>query len=491
MLPAAKRAPRGWSLTRRLTAALSVGALFIAVVLGFFGADRDDRQREQQQADAERELAMALAERVAPVLERRDLMRLSVLCAVARDQVQGRLLVLDRAGKVVLDTAVVLGDRQLSLLTNGASIQRTTPREGGDAGEPPLLRETLVPVRFGGEPIGELRLQCPLVATAATFDVSWFGLVLLGCLSLVIVAATMGHHWSARVRSATDALIRLSAGEAGGVRGDATEGEFHDLGMALREMERGLQDGLQRVAEGFVGMALAVVEGLERGRLIPPGHGERTAKLALRLATRAGLSTEDRADLELACRLVDLGKAWVRPAILQKQGPLSEVESQSLRQHPVRAAEHLECMPAMRRAALILKHQAERYDGSGGPHALRGDRIPVGSRILAIAAAFDLMTVCTGDHLVSWQEALLRLQRARGEVFDPSLLDLFVDEVQKQPPGALADRPVMIVPGNSVPWQAAEERGAMDGIDADDDEDEDEEPELEVLTDEPGPEEQP
>lgn len=487
MLPAAKRAPRGWSLTRRLTAALSVGAFFLATVLGFLGADRSDRQKEQQLAAAERDLAAALAERVAPVLERGDLMRLSVLCSVARDQVQGRVLVLERGGKVVFDTAVVLGDRQLSLLGNGGPLQRTIAPEGGDGDEGPVLRETLVPVRFGGEPIGELRLQCPVVAEVSTFDFTWFGLVLLGCLTIVIVAATMAHHWSARVRSATDALIRLSAGEAGDVRGDAAEGEFHDLGLALREMERGLQDGLQRVAEGYVAMALQVVEGLERGRLVPPGHGERTARLAVRLADRLGLPAGDRGDLELACRLVDLGKAWVRPAILQKQGPLSEVESQSLRQHAVRAGEHLECMPAMRRAAAIVKHQGERYDGSGGPHGLRGDRIPLGARIVAIAGAFDLMTACSVDRLLGWQEALLQLQRARGEVFDPSLLDLFVDDVQKNPPAALGDRPVMIVPGNSgTPWRT----GADAAADDDDDEDGDE-PELEVLNDEFHDEEQP
>lgn len=488
MLPAAKRATRGWSLTRRLTAALSAGAFFLALVLGFLGADRNDRQQVQQRAAAEVELAAALAERVAPVLERRDLMRLSVLCAVARDQVQGRVLVLDRGGKVVLDTAVVLGDRQLGTLANGAPMQRTTARDDADGSAPSLLRETLVPVRFGGDPIGELRLQCPVVEVATTFDFTWFGLVLLGCLTLVIVAATMGHHWSARVRSATDALIRLSAGEAGGVRGDETEREFHDLGLALREMERGLQDGLQRVAEGFVAMALQVVDGLERGRLVPPGHGERTARLAARLAARLELTAGDRDDLELACRLVDLGKAWVRPAILQKQGALTEVESQSLRQHPVRAAEHLECLPALRRVAAIVKHQAERYDGSGGPHGLRGDRIPLGSRIVAIASAFDLMTTCSADRLLGWQEALLQLQRARGEVFDPSLLDLFVDDLQKEPPPALGDRPVMIVPGNNTPWRTAAESDAEDD---DDDDDGGDEPELEVLTDEPRREELP
>ena len=483
MVPGAQRTRRGWSLTQRLTLALSIGAFFVAVLLGFLGADRGDRQLAARAAVAEREFAAALAERCAPLLERSDLMRLSVLTSVARDQAQGRVLVLDRAGRVVLDTALVLGDRQLGLLAGGAPLQRTTVREGEEGQAATAMRETLVPIRFGGEPIGELRLQCDLVMQATLFDFTWFGLALLGCLSLVVTAAIMGQHWSARVRSATDAMIRLSAGEVGGVHGDATEGEFHDLGQALREMERGMQDGLQRVADGFVAMAMQLVEGLERHRLVAPGHGERTARLASRLAERVQLLPADRHDLDLACRLVDLGKAWVRPAILQKQGTLTEVEHQSLRQHPVRAAEHLECMPGLRRSALMLRHQQERYDGSGGPDGLRGDRIPLGSRILAIAAAFDLLTTCAADRPLGWREALAQLQRERGEVFDPWLVDLFVEEVEKAPPVPANDRPVMIVPGGNLPWRSAAEVGETpDEADDDDLRDEDE---LEVMQDEP------
>jgi hypothetical protein len=484
MVPDAQRTRRGWSLTQRLTLALSLGAFFVAVVLGFLGADRGDRQQAARVAAWEREFAGSLAERCAPLLERNDLMRLSVLTSVARDQAQGRVLVLDRGGRVVLDTALVLGDRQLGLLAGGAPLQRTTVREGEEGQTPTAMRETLVPIRFGGEPIGELRLQHDLAVEATTFDFTWFGLVLLSCLSLVVVAALMGQHWSARVRSATDAMIRLSAGEVGGVRGDAAEGEFHDLGQALREMERGMQDGLQRVADGFVAMALQLVEGLERHRLVAPGHGERTARLAARLAERVQLLPADRHDLDLACRLIDLGKAWVRPAILQKQGVLTEVEHQSLRQHPVRAAEHLECMPGLRRAAQMLRHQQERHDGSGGPDGLRGDRIPLGSRILSIAAAFDLLTTCAVERPMAWQEALAQLQSERGEAFDPWLVDLFAEVVQKAPPAPPNDRPVMIVPGGSLPWRSAAESDAI----ADEDEPDDEscgDEELEVMLDEP------
>ena len=470
MVPSSERRARAWPLAKRLVIALSLGAFFVAAILGFLGADREDRKQHHALAANERLLAQALAERGAPLLDKGDLMRLSVLAAVVRDQANGRALVLDRAGRVVLDTALVLGDRQLGLLAGSGGFQRTMPQPDG-----PDLRETLVPIRFGGEVVGEVRLQAAVPRLATGFDIAWFGLVFVSCLTLVAGAAMLGHHWSSRVRSATDALIRLAAGEVGGAAADGGDRELQDLGAALRELERGMQDGLQRVGEGYATMALQVVDGLEQRRLIPPGHGERTARWAGRLAERLQLLPADRDELDLACRLVDLGKASVRESILRKQGPLSEVESQSLEHHPVRAAELLECVPGLRRVGKVLRHQLERYDGKGTPDGLRGDRIPLASRALAVASAFDLLTTCAAERPLAWPDALQQLAKARGEVFDPWLVDLLAEEVRKEPPSA-SDREVMIVPVGAMPWRTASPEPA---------DDDDEVPgEIEVMMDE-------
>lgn len=476
------RLRRQLSLTQRLALSLGVGAVFVAMLLGFLSANREDQARATSDAEADAVLAASLAERAAPLLERSDLMRLSVLATVARDQVQGRVLVLDRGGKVVIDTALVLGERQLGLLASSGAIQRTNVHEDGGAGDLALQRETLVPVRYGGDVIGELRVQRDATREPAVFDFTWFGLVLLCSLTLVVVAVMMGYHWSARIRSATDSLLRLSAGEQGvGEAPPTNASELQDLSRALVEMERGVHDGLTQVADGFVALAQRLVEGLERHRLVPPGHGARTEQLAQRLVERLQLLPADCADLAVACRLVDLGKAWVRPAALQKQGQLTAAEAESVRQHPVRAAAALECMPPLRRVARILRHQSERYDGAGTPDGLRGDRIPLGARVLAIAAAFDLMTTCAEERPMTWQQALRELDRCKGEVFDPWLVELFVEEIQKSPPAAVGDRAVMIVPAGAMPW--GEQRlTAEDGAD-EADEDYGVDADLEVLAD--------
>jgi len=472
MVSGNERPPRSWPLTRRLVAALAVGSLFVALVLGFFGAERDAQRALAAAERADTALATSLAERAAPLLERLDVMRLSVLAAVVRDQGNGRALVLDQHGRVVIDTALLLGDRQLGLRATAGTLQRTVAQEGG------ALRETSVPVRFGGEVFGEVRLQVPVVAAASAFDVTWFGLVFLGCLTLVAGAAMLGHHWSTRVRTATDSLIRLAAGEAAGESPAGGDAELQDLGSAMRELERGMHEGLDRVGEGYVTMALLLVDSLESRQLCVPGHGERTAALAASLAERTGMLPADRDELDLACRLVDLGKASVRPSILTKQGPLTEVEQQSLQHHPVRAAEMLACVPSLRRVGKILRHQLERHDGKGCPDGLRGDRIPLAARILTIAAAFDLLTAGAADRSLAWRDALAELGRAGGEVFDPWLLELLADEVAKNPPVA-GENEVMIVPTGAMPWRAA-----VTAPRDDDDDDGVDDRELEVLLDE-------
>lgn len=471
MAPRIERRPRGWSLTSRLIVALSIGSFFVAIVLGFLGADRDNQHMAVVQAGAEQAAATSMAERAAPLLDRSDVMRLSVLASVVRDQLGGRAIVLDRNGRVLIDSALVLGDRKLSLLAGTAPFQRVSKIGNGQS-----MRESLAPVRFGGEIIGEIRLQCEPREFSASFDLTWFGLVLLSCLSLVATAAMLGHYWSARVRGATDALFRLAAGEVAGASPEGSESELQDLGSAMRELEKSMQDGLQRVGDSYVVMALSVVDGLEKRRLVAPGHGDRTACLADRIGERLQLLDADRNELDIACRLVDLGKASVRASLLQKQGALTPVEQNSLDHHPVHAADQLECVPALRRVAKILRHQLERYDGRGTPDGLRGDRLPLGSRILAIASGFDLLVSCAEEVPLDCHEALQQLEQAKGEVFDPWLVELFVEEIQRDPPVS-NDREVMIVPSGSLPWRT------VDGEDDDDDLNADVQSELEVMLD--------
>jgi HD-GYP domain-containing protein (c-di-GMP phosphodiesterase class II) len=439
------RAARATPLTVRLSLAMTVASFFVAMLVAFLGADRAALQRHEQQARVQSDFARQFAERIAPLLDRADLLRMSMLATAARDLASARLLVLDHSGRVVLDTDLVDGNRQLNLISSTGSLQRTVD-QGGVA-----VRETVSAVRFGGDPIGEVRLQVPMAAAPAVFDLGLFGLVFLCCLSLVAVAGLGAHHWAGRIRRVTDAMVQVATGNPTNRADPNAPREMQQLETALRELERGVQDGLQRVTVPFVALAQQVVEGLEGRKLVPSGHGQRTAGYARLLADRLELLPEDRRDLELACRLQDLGKAFIRPALLCAERSLSSEEQHAVDRHAVLAADHLEALPGLRRAARIVRHQSERYDGCGGPDRLRGDRIPLGARIRVLAAVFDLLTTCGEGSTLSSQQAIERMSEDRGEIYDPWLFDLFAQAIQEDSQHVQELRDVMILPVSGVP----------------------------------------
>ncbi len=438
-------------LTFRLMAALVVASLFVSLVIAFLGAQRAYERRVAVEREANRGLAEALATRAAPLLQRSDELRLAMLAAAAADLGDYRILFLDREGNVRLDTGIALGGRRMSLVAHQGTFQRTM-----DEGE----QETLVPVISAGEVIGELRFRNrPTLQAANEFSWSLFGLAFLGSLSLVAVACLTCHHWLARVRDLARNTRALAAGDVDVMRRRPAAGELRELQEALGELGVTLSQGLSKVQDGFVEMAVQIVDALERRGITPPGHGERSSRYALLLSDRLGLLPEDRRELEMASRLHDMGKMWVRPSLLNKDGPLNSEERESLRHHPDRAARLLKCLPSLCRMARMIRHHHEKYDGNGFPEGLRGEKIPLGSRILAIADAYDQLTSCNiyGEPLV-WPDALDKLREDRGVHFDPWLLDLFEEEIRKSPIPRGVDRPVMISAEGVIPSKAAEEQ---------------------------------
>jgi HD-GYP domain-containing protein (c-di-GMP phosphodiesterase class II) len=207
---------------------------------------------------------------------------------------------------------------------------------------------------------------------------------------------------------------------------------------------------------------------LEQRGHVPPGHGERAARYAGILAARLNLLPEDRRELELAARLHDVGKAGVRTSALGQRGVLTDDERASMREHPVRGARFLASVPSLARVAEAIRHHHEKYDGSGHPDGLRGDRIPLGARILAIADAYDLATSISPDgEPVPWPEALDRLREDRGTHFDPWLLDLFEAEIRSNPVPSRPLRPVMISTAGVMPYQATDDALRAFGVDGD------------------------
>lgn len=158
------------------------------------------------------------------------------------------------------------------------------------------------------------------------------------------------------------------------------------------------------------------------------GHGARVAALAEPVARELNWSRERIRELRWAAPLHDVGKVRVSPQLLGKPGPLTSAEMAEIRRHPSAGAELV--MPLRRfHAALpyVLFHH-ERWDGGGYPAGLRGRRIPVEARILAIADAFDAMiSPRPYRHALTHENALAEVEHAAGTQFDPAAAEVFVE----------------------------------------------------------------
>lgn len=156
-------------------------------------------------------------------------------------------------------------------------------------------------------------------------------------------------------------------------------------------------------------------------------HSKATAVWARRLATKLGLDAE-RVDLVELCSLLhDIGKVGTPDSILQKPGPLTEPEWVVMRRHPGVGAKMLSEIPSLRRCAAIVRAHHERFDGTGYPDGLSGNKIPYEARILAVADSFHAMvTERPYRSAISPRDALTILEEGKSSWWDPEVVDAFV-----------------------------------------------------------------
>jgi HD-GYP domain-containing protein (c-di-GMP phosphodiesterase class II) len=161
------------------------------------------------------------------------------------------------------------------------------------------------------------------------------------------------------------------------------------------------------------------------------------AELAARIADVLGLEFEEIELVRLAGSLHDLGKLAIPEEILRKPGPLSEAERLVLERHPQIGYRMLESLGVEPVSTWVLHHH-ERWDGSGYPNGIGREHIPLGSRILLVADAYDAMTtdrVYRGK--IAHEGAIAELERCAGTQFDPAIVAAFVGGLERTELAAL------------------------------------------------------
>lgn len=159
-------------------------------------------------------------------------------------------------------------------------------------------------------------------------------------------------------------------------------------------------------------------------------HSKRLADFSERLALSVGLIPEHVSEIVLASRVHDLGKIGISNEILLKQGPLTDEERHAMEDHPAIGANILSSYSAFQNSVEIVRHHHERWDGKGYPDGLKGEGIPIGSRIISVVDAFDAMTADRPYRKgMSVDMAVERLKDSIGSQFDPRICAAFIQNL--------------------------------------------------------------
>lgn len=172
------------------------------------------------------------------------------------------------------------------------------------------------------------------------------------------------------------------------------------------------------------GALIAMVSALDAREHNTQLHSRRVQAYATRLGEAVGMSGKDLAILGEGALLHDIGKIGVPDDILLKAGPLTAEEWIAMRTHPETGRRILASVPFLKRAAEVVVAHHEKYDGSGYPRGLSGERIPMGARVFAVVDVLDALTTDRPYRkAMSFDTAREEIKRESGTHFDPALVE--------------------------------------------------------------------
>jgi HD-GYP domain-containing protein (c-di-GMP phosphodiesterase class II) len=202
------------------------------------------------------------------------------------------------------------------------------------------------------------------------------------------------------------------------------------VSMAIRNAQlfQDLEIELDKNKKLFINTTLALTTAIDAKDHYTHGHTTRVTEISLEIARWLIRSGKCRADenflehLHIAALLHDIGKIGIPEAILNKEGPLTDVERQRIKEHPLIGVTILQSINELGPSILGVKYHHEQYDGSGYPEGIKGDRIPLIAAIISVADTFDAMiTDRPYRRALSKAEAISEIERQSGRQFSPEV----------------------------------------------------------------------
>jgi putative nucleotidyltransferase with HDIG domain len=183
----------------------------------------------------------------------------------------------------------------------------------------------------------------------------------------------------------------------------------------------------------FYGTVSALSQAIDAKDGFTRGHADRVSRIAGAIARELGVAERQIEQIELAGLLHDIGKIGIEDRILMKPARLDPDVQELMRRHPIYGASILEPSAALRPLVPIVLSHHENFDGSGYPQGLKGEEIPLGSRILIVADTYEAMT---SDRIYrkapGHERAMEQLNRYKGTQFDPVIVRALQTCIQRR-----------------------------------------------------------
>jgi diguanylate cyclase (GGDEF)-like protein len=205
--------------------------------------------------------------------------------------------------------------------------------------------------------------------------------------------------------------------------------------QALLAMIGELEREKDRASDAFRAIVRSLAAALEARDGYTGGHSDEVQEMAVRVAVRLRLPPAAVEEVRTVALLHDVGKIGVPDGVLHKNGPLSAEEWELMRRHPIIGERILRPLPGMAAVADAVRHEHERWDGSGYPDGIRGDAIPLASRVVLACDAWHAMVSDRPYRPPLGPEAArAELLANAGRQFDPDVVEALLASLDDPAP---------------------------------------------------------
>lgn len=200
-----------------------------------------------------------------------------------------------------------------------------------------------------------------------------------------------------------------------------------------KKRAKALKEALYEIEVTYDATLLALANALDAREKETHAHAKRVMEYTLELAAVAGIEGKELIDIGRGSLLHDIGKIGITDNILLKPGKLTDEEWELMRTHPTTGYNILKSIRFLKESTGIVYTHQEKFDGTGYPQGLKGDAIPRGSRLFAIADTLDAMTTDRPYRkALTYNDAKEEIEKHSGTQFDPWAVEIFLKIPQER-----------------------------------------------------------